>query len=380
MNSETRISILLVDDDHNYLANIRSAFERHYNVATAPDGTEALRILRERPGCEYAVLADERMPGMTGRQLFQTIRDEGVSHLARILITGFGDAEMAITGFNDGLIDNYVEKPITPKKLELLFSYVDTAAREKMLRTRIAPSIGLTKDATMGRLVDGIIAFFRNAIHGLLQRDAIIRDAATKLKTTLASAPAAVGQVAQPQIERLLGALDGCQKTFDDTQKFFRSADSLLVSQQKDNEGTPVHDVVLSAIASVQVLLMTKTLEVRERLSAKHHFARCIPSDLYHVFANILMRAAAVSMPKDTISVESRNAEGFLHVVIRDAGARGLSGEGKPLLVGEADGVQFDLSLAPEILAKYGGGMNVSSSAGEGTTVTVKVHVGAGHS
>jgi CheY-like chemotaxis protein len=64
-----RHSILIVDDEPNILNSLRIAFEGAYQVFTAPSGEEGLVILRRE---EIAViLADQRMPGMTGAEFLR---------------------------------------------------------------------------------------------------------------------------------------------------------------------------------------------------------------------------------------------------------------------------------------------------------------------
>ena len=61
-------AILLVDDDENLLSGlVRALREQPFKVYTARDGKEAIRLLQTRK--IDVIVADERMPGMSGVQL-----------------------------------------------------------------------------------------------------------------------------------------------------------------------------------------------------------------------------------------------------------------------------------------------------------------------
>jgi CheY-like chemotaxis protein len=65
--------VLFVDDDPRVLAAIRRCLRREwYDVATAESAREALERLAR--GAADLVVADQRMPGMTGTDLLEEIR------------------------------------------------------------------------------------------------------------------------------------------------------------------------------------------------------------------------------------------------------------------------------------------------------------------
>jgi len=86
-------------------------------VILALNGQAALEVLKNE---EIAViLADQRMPGLSGVELFQkalTIQPEAV----RILITGYMDIEAIIQAINDGQVFYYINKPWEPDDLRLI--------------------------------------------------------------------------------------------------------------------------------------------------------------------------------------------------------------------------------------------------------------------
>ncbi len=100
--------ILYVDDEPQNLHLFRSLFERDYDVITAASGTEALGILSERK--IQVLLADQRMPGINGIQLLETVAREH-PETVRVLVTGYSDIDVVIDAINRGAVYRYLSKP-----------------------------------------------------------------------------------------------------------------------------------------------------------------------------------------------------------------------------------------------------------------------------
>lgn len=66
----------------------------------------------DRPGC---VIADIRMPGMSGLELQERLVDDGV-HIPVIILTGHGDVSAAVRALKAGAVD-FLEKPFNAQKL-----------------------------------------------------------------------------------------------------------------------------------------------------------------------------------------------------------------------------------------------------------------------
>ena len=101
-------TILYVDDEPQNLYLFNSLFEHEYNVLTAASGTEALAILAEQE--VQLLLADQRMPGIDGIQLLETVAREH-PETVRILVTGYADIDVVIGAINRGAVYRYLGKP-----------------------------------------------------------------------------------------------------------------------------------------------------------------------------------------------------------------------------------------------------------------------------
>jgi thioredoxin reductase (NADPH) len=122
--------MVLVDDDPNVLRavvrDVRARYGENYEIVSAPSGDQALDLIKElkRRGAEVAlILADQRMPGMTGIELFHHTNDL-YPGARRVLLTAFSDTSVAIQGINDVGLHHYFVKPWHPPE-ERLYPTID---------------------------------------------------------------------------------------------------------------------------------------------------------------------------------------------------------------------------------------------------------------
>jgi thioredoxin reductase (NADPH) len=120
-----RPAILAVDDEPAVLAavarDLRRGFGEEYRILRAGSGAEALEILREMRtrGDQAALLvADQRMPGMSGTDYLVEAR-KLAPEAKRVLLTAYADTEAAISAINDVALDYYLLKPWDPPEEQL---------------------------------------------------------------------------------------------------------------------------------------------------------------------------------------------------------------------------------------------------------------------
>lgn len=116
-------SILVVDDDKSVLQSISRSLEYSgYEVRKASNGVRALEEVRQnRPDI---MLLDVMMPGMSGIEVLQTLR-EGGDDLPVLLLTARDSVADRVAGLDAGA-DDYLNKPFA---LEELVARVRTVLR-----------------------------------------------------------------------------------------------------------------------------------------------------------------------------------------------------------------------------------------------------------
>src|SRR6476620_8939100 len=106
------VNILIVDDEPRNLAVLESVLDDpSYRIVRATSGEEALLALMAD---EFAVLVlDVRMPGMTGFELAQMIKErKKTARIPIIFLTAYYNEDQHIlTGYGSGAVD-YLVKPV----------------------------------------------------------------------------------------------------------------------------------------------------------------------------------------------------------------------------------------------------------------------------
>ena len=108
--------ILAVDDDATALAALRQILvQKGYEVTTAPNGMEALRILG---GASFdMIILDVTMPGMTGYEVCRKIREDPRTHDVPVIFLTAKGMLVDMTEGEDAGSDLYLIKPVLATKL-----------------------------------------------------------------------------------------------------------------------------------------------------------------------------------------------------------------------------------------------------------------------
>ncbi|CAN5154555.1 FAD-dependent oxidoreductase [soil metagenome] len=117
--------ILAVDDDEPVLVSVerdlRSRYGADHRVIGAGSGEAALEAigkLRLRGTPVALVLADQRMPEMTGIELLERVVELD-PEAKRVLLTAYADTDIAIRAINEANLDYYLLKPWDPPEERL---------------------------------------------------------------------------------------------------------------------------------------------------------------------------------------------------------------------------------------------------------------------
>jgi thioredoxin reductase (NADPH) len=128
--TERRPAIVAVDDEPAVLAavsrDLRRGFGERFRILRATSGPEGLDLLRQvvARGDQVAMLiADQRMPAMSGTTYLVEAR-KLVPDAKRVLLTAYADTEAAIAAINEVALDYYLLKPWDPPE-EQLFPVVE---------------------------------------------------------------------------------------------------------------------------------------------------------------------------------------------------------------------------------------------------------------
>lgn len=134
--------VLIVDDNADIRAFIRTPLERDYRCHEALDGKEGLAFAQsELPDL---IISDIMMPEMDGVELCAHIKkDERTNHIPVILLTAKADIESKLEGLGIGA-DDYLTKPFESEELQIRIK--NLIEQRRMLREHFQRDLKIIPD------------------------------------------------------------------------------------------------------------------------------------------------------------------------------------------------------------------------------------------
>jgi two-component system sensor histidine kinase/response regulator len=129
-----KINVLYIDDEDNNLSSFKASLRRDFNIHTALDAEEGLKRAQE---VEFeVVIADQRMPGMTGVEFFEKLVVVNPRPI-RILLTGYSDIVSVIDAINRGEVYRFIDKPWNIEQIKnAIFNAADIYDARKELKIK----------------------------------------------------------------------------------------------------------------------------------------------------------------------------------------------------------------------------------------------------
>lgn len=129
------VKVLYIDDEENNLLAFKASFRRQYEIYTANSAAEGLKVLENLP--VEVIIADQKMPQMTGVEFFKSI-SQTYPDPVRILLTGYTDIAALADAINHGDIYRYITKPWNDLELHNSIKNAHDAYRSKIdLRNKV---------------------------------------------------------------------------------------------------------------------------------------------------------------------------------------------------------------------------------------------------
>lgn len=112
------INILFIDDNMELIQELAAHFFSKYNVVTAQNGEEGLKILKHQ-GPFAAVICNIKMPGMDGISFLYNVR-KLAPNTRRIVMSSVAEHETLIRAINKARVYHFIQKPCPPAMLEMI--------------------------------------------------------------------------------------------------------------------------------------------------------------------------------------------------------------------------------------------------------------------
>ena len=111
-----KIKVLYIDDELVNLQAFKASFRRIFDIYTARSADLGIEILKDHP--IEVIIADQKMPGKTGVDFFESILNTYPNPI-RILLTAYSDINAIIDAINKGQVYRYITKPWNDYELKL---------------------------------------------------------------------------------------------------------------------------------------------------------------------------------------------------------------------------------------------------------------------
>jgi C4-dicarboxylate-specific signal transduction histidine kinase len=208
--------VLFVDDEPDNLTVFEAACAGQFRVLTASSAERALALLTEHE--VIVLLADQRMPRMSGLELLAKVRVE-FPEVVRMLVTAYSDLETAIDAINCGHVRRYLKKPWEHGELLSALSegveYYQMRAKlgaleRRLLETERVYSLGVIT-AGLARELNGPVS---EVVAHVDRPRNLLRAVRESLPGTVPGAAALRAQLTDAD-EELGNALGGAARTLD---------------------------------------------------------------------------------------------------------------------------------------------------------------------
>ena len=374
--------VLLVDDDAPNLEVLSGVLENDYTVHQAESGAEALEILARVP--VDVIVADQRMPGMTGVELLERV---SATHpdVAGIVLTGYTDTPAIIAAINRAKAFLFLTKPWEEDGIKMavaqasnhvyqrraIVRLVDLVSRRnEELATALAElraaqdrMLHLERLGTIGRLTAGITHDLRNFLMGLalLEEEFQTRaEVAPDLRDTVT--------IGLHGARNLLATLE--------TMNQFARGGKMVVEHRPVSVERVIHDAVI---------VMRGDIQFRRR-DVKVRVAEGIPdilgdhTRLVQALVNLIRNAVQATKEGQRISIEaSVDPDGRVVLSVEDEGP-GIPPEVRSRL-GEAfvstkgdEGMGMGLFMARLIAEGHHGCIEVPTDTAAGAVVRLTMN------
>ncbi len=203
VTDEDASTVLIVDDNADIRAYLRTILQDKYHLLEAEDGKHGLEVAREQ--VPDLIVSDVMMPVMNGLEFCQQVKNDVISsHIPVILLTARALDEHHIEGYESGA-DSYITKPFSPDLLKARIHNLLQSRHQLKDLWSVGPSIeastasaGLDDSATLP-IEDPFISRFKKMVEERLSDNNLsVEDLAADMG------------LSRVQLYRKVKALTGC--------------------------------------------------------------------------------------------------------------------------------------------------------------------------
>ncbi|MBI4208914.1 MAG: response regulator [Deltaproteobacteria bacterium] len=357
--------ILFVDDERDATETFRQQFQDEFLLILTNSPEEGLEIVRrEKPA---VVIADQKMPTLTGAQFLEIVRKEHPETF-RILLTAYSDIAAIIEAVNKGEIYRYFAKPYNVAEMEItlkrsLETYKIARERDRLYREKIEIFQKLSRTnrlAGLGHLAEGMAHEIRNPLVAIKTFFDLLPEKKEDYEFMTRFA-----EIARKEVHRIA-------KLLDELTRFAEPPKPCLME-------VDLNEIARSVIGLVETEAKSHKVDIRSNLGEDFSLVVLDPEQIKQVLLNIVLNGLQAMSPGGLLEIETRRGirPNEIQIIISDSGA-GIPSENmeaifNPFFTTKApnQGVGLGLSIAHQIIQEHKGSIDVESRIHEGTKFIV---------
>jgi signal transduction histidine kinase len=358
--SDDTAKILIIDDEEIVLDSCTEILEGSpYRLATASNGTEGLRLLHDfQPDL---VMLDLKMPGMSGFEVLEEIQKSQPT-VVTIVITGYATVGSAVEAMKKGAYD-FLPKPFTPEefrliirrgveKRTLLLETIALKREREVLREHFASIVSHELKAPLGAIQQNIFGLERELAEVLSEDQARRCD---RIKT---------------RIGDLLNLINT-----------WRRGATVDIGTIKENFGPVSIDVpIAKAVESVVPHATRKAVDITTAVPQPPGVVWGDEGTLTQTLVNVIGNAVKYSQCDTSVAVVADQPNGEVTISVTDTGV-GIAEDDLPFIFdtfyrarsgeGTESGSGLGLAVSRRVVRAHGGGIEVRSTVGKGSTFII---------
>ena len=360
MDSDSRASVLYVDDEVLACKYFERAFAVRYRVLTAQSVDAALALLADGAAHIDVLVTDYRMPDRLGSELLQEVAQRH-PHIVCMLVTAYADKDVLLELINGGTVFRLLEKPLDMAAMQTALQLAVQTGRERAARRQ-----GLVA-------MEESLAFLAHELNTPLAAIANFARGIERRAQSVGGPQAEIGEAAALMHDNARYCLS-VLASFVDTVRLASAAPGMQGGRRAG-----------SARQLLAGLLDSYPLSAAQRAAitvedgddfAIAESPNCVALILSSVLGNALRSAG--EQPQAAIGIRI----GAGHIEVRDNGA-GIAPDIvaqlliDPVNAGSSDGKGWGMVFCHRMMQSFGGNLDIATEFGSATTVTLNfpVHI-----
>jgi signal transduction histidine kinase len=388
-------TLMIVDDEPGPRESLRIVFKDRYNCIIATCGREGIEYARTH-AIDAAVL-DIKMPDLSGVDVLRELKEIDPD-IECVMLTGYETIETARAAVRYGAAD-YLNKPFDVFSVREVLDRCMKRRQEKMANEETFHALERTNEQLAGELAQlsraveaGVLS--AGVVHEMNNPLAIIAGYADLLGRDLATLNVSDQETSRHVKQRLTSIQREIDRCKDIARRFLNFSRGRSDAQ----ETVSGHKLLEDAAALIKAHPANRSAEIRLTPSEADPTFTVNPAEILQVLINLgvnalhamngsgtldLSATVAASVPSEfTFRPDSFDPQKpFGKLTVADTGA-GIAPENigkifQPYFTSKKEGTGLGLAIACELIARYGGAIEVQSTVGKGSTFSVYLPLAA---